>query len=274
MPEIPGVTWHRVDLLGDDRLEELVAELAPEQLVHLAWHTEHARVLRAPENVIWVERSLRLMRAFVGGGGRRVVMLGTCAEYDWSASSQPLSESRSSLAAANLYGASKDALRRVARAYAQQEGIEFAWGRPFFLYGPREGAARLVPAVTRSLLMGEPAAISSGEQVRDYMHVDDLAGAVIALLESRVLGEVNLATGIGVPVGEVVDRIAQLVGRPELVHRGALPDRPWEPPVLVADVGRLRDQVGYRPRFTLAEGLAETTRWWEGQLKAPCRPRR
>jgi nucleoside-diphosphate-sugar epimerase len=71
----------------------------------------------------------------------------------------------------------------------------------------------------------------------------------------------------------MVDVIAEEVGRPELVLRGALPDRPEEPPVLVADIVRLRDEVGYRPRWALTDGLLESIRWWEDQAGVPSRRR-
>jgi nucleoside-diphosphate-sugar epimerase len=64
-------------------------------------------------------------------------------------------------------------------------------------------------------------------------------------------------------VSKMIDEIARLIGRPQLIRRGALPERPGEPPSLVGDIARLRDEVGYRPRWTLPEGLADTVRWWE-----------
>ena len=265
--EPAGVRWHQLDLADHRAVEQAMRAVAPEQLVHLAWCTEHGRYWHAPENVEWVERSLQLTRAFVRHGGRRLVMLGTCAEYDWStpAAAEPLAESSAAIAPATLYGVAKDALRRVAGAFAAEQGVELAWGRLFFLYGPREDPRRLVPSVVRSLLGSQPVATSSGRQVRDFMHVDDAAGAIAALLDSSLIGAVNIASGAGVGVGEVIDRIVVSTGHAELVRRGALPDRPGDPPLLVADVARLRDEIGYRPRWTLADGLAATVRWWQQQ---------
>jgi nucleoside-diphosphate-sugar epimerase len=267
-PDVPGVRWHRADLGDDSVHDSLIGEIAPDRLLHLAWYVEHGRFWNAPENVLWVERSLRLLRAFARAGGSRAVMLGTCAEYDWSAADVPLSESGSPLAPATLYGIAKDALRRVASAYADEEGFELAWGRPFFFYGPREDPRRLVSHVVSSLLAGQAVDTSSGEQRRDFLHVDDVAGAVVALLRNQVVGPVNIASGEGIRVAEVVDQIAQTIGRPELIRRGGLPDRP-EPSLLVADIARLRDEVGFRPRWALAAGLTDTVRWWEKH-----RPRR
>jgi nucleoside-diphosphate-sugar epimerase len=260
LPPLPGVRWHGVDLADGARTEELLRELAPERLVHLAWCMEHGHLWRAPENVAWVQWSLNLVRAFVRHGGRRLLLLGTCAEYDWSDAGAPLRESSSRIAPATLYGAAKDALHRVVDAYTEQEGLELAWARPFFLYGQRERPERLVASTVRSLLAGQPVSIGAGTRVRDFLYIKDAAGALAALLDSPVTGAVNIASGVGVRVDEVVERLARLLGRPELVRREELPDRPGEPPLLVADVARLREEVGYRPRWELADGLAATAR--------------
>ncbi|HEX3691784.1 MAG TPA: NAD(P)-dependent oxidoreductase [Solirubrobacteraceae bacterium] len=266
--EPDGVHWHRADLAGEGAADALIDELAPERLIHLAWFVEHGRFWSAPENVLWVERSLRLLRAFARAGGKRAVMLGTSAEYDWSAASEPLRELDSPLVPVTMYGVAKDALRRVCDAYAELERLELAWGRLFFLYGPREQPGRLVAAVIRSLLAGERVDVSSGEQLRDFLHVEDVARALVALLASSVCGPVNIASGCATPVAEMLDQIGALIGRPELIVRGGLADRREEPPLLVADVTRLREEVGFHPRWELAYGLADTVRWWEQQEKA------
>ncbi len=261
--ETLGAHWHQADLADDAAVDELMNELAPEQLVHLAWYTNHGRFWQAPENLDWIGHSLRLLRAFVHHGGRRLVMLGSCAEYDWLTADRPLSEARTRLAPSTLYGVAKDALRRVAAAYAEQEQVELAWARPFFLYGPGESSARLVPSVIRSLLADEIMEVSAGGQVRDFTYVEDIAGAVVALLESHVVGDVNIASGTGVRVGEVIELIAQMIGSSAPLHSGRPSGRPGEPSSLVADIARLRDEVGYRQRWTLAAGLEATIRWWE-----------
>ncbi|HEY2141462.1 MAG TPA: NAD(P)-dependent oxidoreductase [Solirubrobacteraceae bacterium] len=261
--EVAGVRWHRLDLGDAEAVGALIDDVAPEQLVHLAWYVEHGMFWDAPENVLWVERSLSLLRAFARGGGRRAVMLGSCAEYDWSSAQEPLAETSSPLAPSTLYGVAKDALRRLAGAYAARAEFEFAWGRLFFPYGPREPAGRLVPSVIRALLAGELVPTTTGRQRRDFLHVDDVAGALVALLDSRVVGPVNIASGEAVAVAETVERLARLVGRPELVRLGAVPDRPGDPPLLVADVARLNDEVGFRPRWTMSDGLADAVRWWQ-----------
>ena len=139
--------------------------------------------------------------------------------------------------------------------------MELAWGRIFFVYGPGEPEGRLVPSVGRTLLAGEPVPTTSGDQVRDFMHVEDVAAAFAALADADTTGAVNIASGDPVRVRDVVETLAEQVGRPDLLRPGALPDREGDPPRLVADVTRLRQEVGIAPQIALREGLAQTLEW-------------
>lgn len=268
-PALDGVAWVACDLSEPRAVAAAVAAVAPESLLHLAWYVEHGRFWSAPENADWVERSLALLRAFAAYGGRRVVMLGSCAEYDWSSGAERFDEQTTPLRPATLYGAAKDGLRRIGDAYAQQLGLEFAWGRLFFLYGPREPPGRLVPAVIRALLAGEPAEVSSGRQIRDLLYVDDVAGALAALLASDVCGAVNIASGEPIALREVVAEIGRLVGHEDQIRTGALADRPEEPERIVASVSRLADEVGFERAFTLRAGLERAVSWWREAQPAP-----
>jgi nucleoside-diphosphate-sugar epimerase len=153
----------------------------------------------------------------------------------------------------------------VAQALANEVGFELAWGRIFFLYGPGEAATRLVPSVVRALLEGTPAAVSEGSQIRDFLHVDDVAEAFVALLDGDVQGPVNIGSGNGVAIREVVELAGAAAGRPDLIRFGAVETRPGEPVSLVADVRRLRDEVGFRPRIALEDGLADAVGWWQNR---------
>ena len=266
-PEQAGVQWHEVDLLDHGSAARVVELVGPQSLVHLAWYVAHGRLWSALENVQWVEASLRLLRAFGDAGGRRAVIVGSCAEYAWGGA-EDLDELDSPLRPEGLYGVCKDALHRVASAYAAEAGVALAWGRLFFLYGPHEQTQRLVPAVIRPLLAGERVATTRGTQVRDFMHVDDAAAALSALLDSDATGPVNIASGRAVSIAEVLDLIGELTGGAELIDRGARPLPPEEPPRIVARVQRLSREVGFEGRISLADGLASTVEWWRERARA------
>lgn len=254
------VTWHGADLLSGDGAAAVIAEVRPTHLLHLAWIATPGVFWTSLENVRWVRASLTLLEQFAAAGGRRAVVAGTCAEYDWS--DGHCVEGVTRLAPATLYGASKHGLRIIAEAFARQAELSAAWGRIFFLYGPHEHPARLVSSVARSLLGGEPALCSAGTQVRDFMHVADVASAFAALLDSDVQGPVNIASGEARPVRDVILEIARQAGREDLVQLGARPSN--EVAVLTADVRRLRDEVGWRPAVPLPSGIEQTLAFWRG----------
>jgi nucleoside-diphosphate-sugar epimerase len=259
-----GVTAHAVDLLDPAGIEALLAAIRPNQLLHLAWDVTPGHYARAPENLDWVAASLRLYRAFVASGGQRLVVAGTCMEYDWS--SDLLDEAATPIRPVTLYGTAKDALHRILAAASVQDGVSLAWGRLFFMYGPREAPNRLVRDAAQALLRGEPALCGAGSAERDFMHVADVGGALAATLDSAHVGPVNIAIGSCVPVRVVVQTLARLIGRPELVRLGARLAPENEPPRLAASVKVLRDSVGFTPRFALADGLANTLAWWREHM--------
>ncbi|HEX8843688.1 MAG TPA: NAD(P)-dependent oxidoreductase [Pyrinomonadaceae bacterium] len=261
------VRWHRADLLNRHEVFELVEQVRPTHLLHLAWYAEPGKYWTSTENFRWVQASLDLFQAFAEAGGRRVVCAGTCAEYEWGGR-EAYVEGETPLKPATVYGACKHALRVMLEAYAAQSGLSAGWGRIFFLYGPHEHPDRLVAYVIRSLLGGEPARCSHGRQVRDFLHVEDVAEAFVALLESDAAGAVNIASGSPVALKEIILELGRLTGRSELIRLDAVPAPASEPPAIVADVERLSDEVGWRPRFDLSEGLARTVRWWQQRLKA------
>lgn len=259
-----GVEWLQRDLLAPGAAAALVAEVAPEAVLHLAWETAPGAYWTSPANVAWLRASLDLAEA-AAGRGARVVTAGTCAEYDWSAGW--LSETGTPLAPATLYGRTKHALGSTLEALGQASGASFAHGRVFFLYGPHEAPARLVPSVTAALLRGERAPTTDGVQQRDFLHVDDVAAALVALLHAdAVTGPVNIASASPVAVRDVVAAIADEVGRPDLVGWGEVERGASEPDLVAGDAGRLRDEVGFSPRYGLRDGIRATVDWWRGRM--------
>ena len=257
----PAVRWHKADLLDSGQISALLAGTRPTHLLHCAWYAVPGKYWTATENFRWVEASQHLLKAFADQGGQRVVGVGSCAEYDWS--DGHCSELTTPLKPATTYGECKHAFQILLTAFSKQQKLSAAWGRLFFLYGPHEPRERLVASVIRSLLREESARCSHGQQVRDFLYVQDAADALVALLDSDVSGPVNIASGVPVAVHEVVQEIANQLERPNLVRLGELPVPQNDPPLLLADIVRLRDEVSWSPRYDLPGGLSETINWWK-----------
>jgi len=263
-PDVAPVTWHHLDLLQPGPVSALCEAVRADHLLHLAWVTTPGLYTRDKSNLGWQGASLHLIHEFVEYGGRRIVGAGTCFEYGHQ-SGVPLSETVA-LHPDTLYGTSKVALSAVIARFALEVDVESAWGRVFFLYGPHEHPRRLVSSVITSLLEGQDAACTVGTQVRDFLHVHDVARGFVALLGSAVVGPVNIGSGEGVTVRDLVLEIGDQLGLRDRVLLGARPMSPHEPAHIVADVQRLRDDVGFAPTYDLRAGLSDTIRWWTHEL--------
>lgn len=259
-----GIIWHQANLLQAGTSEILVSLVRPSHLLHLAWYAVPGKYWTALENFHWVRVSLDLFEAFAARGGRRIVAAGTCAEYDWSVSQY--SERTTPLIPTTPYGICKHSLQLMLRAFADQCGLSAAWGRLFFLYGPYEHPRRLVASVICSLLAGERARCSHGRQMRDMLYVNDAAHAFVTLLSSEVEGAVNIGSGHEVELRDLINQIAAKLGREDLVQLGAIAAPLNDPPVLVAEVNRLHNEVKWQPRYDLTHGLEETIHWWRAHL--------
>jgi nucleoside-diphosphate-sugar epimerase len=261
---------HHADLLDPAQRTEVVRRVGPSELVHLAWFLQPGQVWNSPLNVSWVEASLGLLLDFAEAGGRRAVFAGTFSEY--GPEEGVCNEVTTPLTPSNLYGVCKNSLRAVGLSAAEQLDISLAWVRIFSAYGPFEHPRRLVASVARSLLAGEPAPVSHGTQVRDYLYTPDIGRGLAAILGSDLSGPVNLGSGEGKALREIVETIGEITERSDLLRFGEVVPPADDPQLIVADTERLRSEVPWQPSHSLKEGLELTVDWWRSQVGAEARP--
>jgi nucleoside-diphosphate-sugar epimerase len=257
------LTWHTVDLFDSYALEKLLADLCVTHLIHLAWVTEPGEYWQSPQNLLWQHASVTLLKSFEKHGGERAVLAGTCAEYDWT--NGHCVEDKTPHRAKSKYTQAKLAFRAEALALATSTDLSVAWGRVFFPFGPHERRERLVASVISTLLAGERAACSDGEQIRDFIYVRDLASAFVALLDSNFSGNVNIASGRATMLKDLVNLIADKLDARDRVDFGARPRQAGDPPKITADVTRLKNAIGWTPQYSWEAAVDETIAWWRTQ---------
>jgi nucleoside-diphosphate-sugar epimerase len=268
--QLRGATIHSADLLDGARVDQLLSEVKATHLLHFAWIATPGVYRDSPDNFRWRSASEHLLHAFRLHGGRRVMMAGSCAEYDWSRvgvcdeKDSPLANE--TLAPLSPYAECKIALQRALADFGREEHLSTAWGRIFFQFGPDEHPDRLVPSVIRHLLLNREAPCSHGNQIRSFLHAADVGEAFAAVLDGELEGPVNIGSDERITLKELLTRIGAQIGRADLLRLGARPAAPREPPLLVPEIRRLRDEAGWRPRFTLDQGLTDTIAWWRGRL--------
>lgn len=257
-----GVIWHQADLLDVAAVKRLLEHVRTSHLLHLAWIAKPGAFWTSRENFAWLECGNILFRTFFEHGGQRAVGVGTCAEY--APTEQDCKEDGTPLRPDTVYGRCKLEMSRALGDAAAASGRSAAWARLFFPYGPGEPSERFIPTVIRGLLKHGPVDCTHGNQVRDFIFVDDVAAALVKMLTSTARGAFNVGTGRALSLREVVAIIGAKLGHVELVRFGARPAPPGEPSRVVADVSRLRNELRWEPVYGVEAGIDLAIAAWRG----------
>jgi nucleoside-diphosphate-sugar epimerase len=253
----------RGDLLEPDALEQQLIQARPELCFHLAWYAVPGKYLASTENLRMLSASINFASLLAKVGCKRFVSTGTCLEYDTDAGY--LSED-SPTKPRSLYAASKLSLYHILTQITANTAMSFAWARLFYQYGSYEDERRLVPSIICSLLRNREARVTSGEQIRDFLHVEDVAAALMALGKSRLSGPVNIGSSSPISVRDMAKKIGEMLGRSGMVRIGASAIGPSEPIFVCANNSLLKRNTGWNPRYDLEEGLRQTIAWWRQQI--------
>lgn len=205
---------------------------------------------------------------------RHVVMAGTALEYEgfgvlpdapWTGDlpAPRCSEDDAVGTGCDGYGTTKAAGGVLARARASSLGLPMWYLRLAPLVGERDDERKLLPALLRALRLAEPFPTTDGEQVRDWLHLDDATESLMCAMERTPAGAavLNVGTGIGVRQRDVLERLAHTAGRGLAgIRWGTLPYRKGEPHILVLDPTRAAERLGFQARIGLDLALERLVR--------------
>lgn len=262
-PEQKGLVQYEMNLMDSGAVEKFLSEHHFENLIHLAWYVGKG-CQTSDINLDWVSASLNLLKTFKFSGGKRVLFTGSVSEYDYQYGF--MTEDKTPLNNQYLYGKSKAALYSLAKSYCEMNNLDFKWARLFNVYGPNERIQRLMPSVIISCLKNEDVKVSTCTKFQDYLHVEDLARGIVTLFESDVNGAVNICSGQPVQLRTIVEKIAQYTNYSGEIRWGAVPSY-FDESVVVGNNSKLCNLVGFTPKYTLDEGLKQTIKWWEMNIK-------
>jgi nucleoside-diphosphate-sugar epimerase len=219
--------------------------------IHAAWITTPGIYLESPENFRFLDSSLQFLKLVRACGIKHIIGLGTCVEYQIG--HEKLSETQTPLAQTTPYARCKNDLRLALEAEAAAENFLFSWARVFYPYGPGEHPSRLCSSIIQKLSRNEKIILKTPGSTKDYIYIDDLATALLAVAEKKFRGPINLGTGIGTTVRQIAQTLATLMGKPDLIEEVSPPEN--DPlGYVVADATRLRS-LGWQPGHTMEQGL-------------------
>ncbi|MDD1653097.1 MAG: GDP-mannose 4,6-dehydratase [Methanomicrobiales archaeon] len=207
--------------------------------------------------------TLHVLTAAREAGVKKVIFASSAAVYG-NAAVPPVDESRCP-APLTPYAASKVAGEHLCAVFSASYGLETAVLRYFNVYGPRqdpcaEYAAVIPRFLIRALSGGSPVIFGEGHQTRDFVHVGDAVRATILALQRDAVGIFNVGSGIPTTVNDLARMSVEAAGSGgDPVFEAA---RPGDILHSSASIARAERLLGYRPRWTLAEGLAETAAWF------------
>lgn len=250
-----------VDLDDFAGIEALVLKAKPDVVLHLAAALTPADTPQNRErlfrvNVAGTANLVHVVsrRRWLGQAPAHVVFLSTGLVYgDVPA---PYRETMPA-APRDVYGMSKFLGEQTLQAHAQAGTLDGCVLRAPILYGPGQSGAMFVPSLIAALARKERFPMTGGEQTRDFVFVDDMVEALHLAIEARLSGIYNVGTGKGVPIREVGELIARLMGAPELLGIGDIRYRAQEAWTYALDASRLRDK-GWKPSISLEEGIRRT----------------
>lgn len=273
-PDAEGVRWLCADLLDPTGRAHALAGSRAKALIHAAWYVEHGAFWHAPENADWRDASVALAEAFLTAGGRRIVGIGTCAEYATEPDGQtPWPETRR-LAPQTPYGIAKVELHARLHELCQAAGASLIWARLFHLYGPGEHPDRFVPSLLSALSERRRPEVRAAGLVRDFASTTHVARCLLALLDSGAEGAFNIGSGHPLTLGALANKIALASGTgiaPDLHH---VP-RDGDPATMVPDLTRLFDIPGMATE-TVDDGLSalvrDAVKATDNPAQGRCRP--
>ncbi len=256
------VTAH-VGSLGDAAwLDGLLKEARPQWVFHLAAYGGYASQTDLPEmlrtNVLGMATFLS---ACLKAGFEAFVNAGSSSEYGYV--DHPPAESER-LEPNSDYAVTKAFATQHGRSLARRLLAPITTLRLYSVYGPWEEKARLLPTLIREGLNGRLPPLVSPETARDFVHVDDVCEAFV-LAASRPSGEAgaiyNVGTGVQTRIREVVEvarRVLRITAEPRW---GTMEPRPWDTTTWVADSRKIREELGFSPRFPFEEGFRQMVAW-------------
>jgi len=271
----PRTAFVEGDLRDPATILNAMREFRPDAVIHFAAYALVGESMEQPERYFInnVTGGLNLIEAMRDCGTRRIVFSSTCATYG-QPESVPITEDTPQRPT-NPYGQSKLIFEQMLDWYRQIHRFEPIFLRYFNACGAsatrgedHKPESHLIPIVLQAalgqrekvMIFGDDYATPDGTCIRDYIHVEDLAGAHLLALETGSLGAFNLGTGHGYSVREVVEKAREVTGID--IPAEIAPRRPGDPDELVAAPGRANSELGWTPERSDLGTIIETAWKW------------
>ena len=264
-----GVHTVKVDLLNRDQSSDIINEISPDMMVHLAWELSESDYMNSADNIIWLEESLQMLRTFISSGGKYFAFAGSSAEYErfkgfsedrnmvlhFSTGKRALPVENNKNDSISMYGRCKSTFNGLASGLCAANKVDYVNLRFFPTLGKGMRSNLSAPAkAVSAFLAGERFECRSPYNIWDFIHVDDASGVACAILQQQHTGIVNIGSGIPRIMKDVFTAISRKMDCEHLLHFN-LDNNDKE--ILVANTEVLDNIIGYKCTVGFDEMLSD-----------------
>lgn len=257
------VCLHEVDFSDEQILSEVVKQIRPDWIFHLAaygaysWQTDLQEMVKT--NIVG---TINLMGACLKTGFETFINAGTSSEYGFKNHSPSENDY---LEPNSHYAVTKASATLFCGYTGKTRGARIHTLRLYSVYGPYEEPKRFIPTLIILGLKGMFPALVSPDNAHDFVYIDDVIEAYL-LLANRTDQEAgavyNVGSGIQTSIHEVVEVVRGVLGITAEPKWNSLSNRPWDSNIWVADNRKIKNELGWQPKYTFEQGFRKTVNWF------------
>ena len=251
LSRVKSAGMHPVDLFDEDSISEFLKLVRPNVVISTAWETENGKFWNKPTNDLYSLATIRFAEICFNEGVNSFIGLGTMTEYGYSPGK--CNSEITPLEPLELYSQKKVeasfAIEKIARAYDS----EFKWLRIFQAFGANEKKERFIPSLINTLGAEQFFSIQTPNNVLDWIHVEDIASALVFSISNGIEEYIDIGSGIGTSVRELSNMLCRALSLDSSLLKFS--DQPGSPKSIYVDAESKLFQAGWRPEKSLSERL-------------------
>lgn len=250
------------DLLDKENLTKIVKRINPSVIIHFATYSNY-RNQNDFENMVNANiiGTVNLLSVTKNINYDLFINTGSSSEYGFK--DIPMKED-TVLSPVSFYAATKASTTLLCKVFSKEFDKKIITLRPFSVYGPYEDESRFIPTIMRSIIKKTPIKITTGDQRRDFIYIDDITNIYARVIEqkNKLTNEaINMGTGKEYTNDEVVRTLFKVANQRVKINKGAFPVRIWDNKHWVADTSLIKNLLNWEPKYSLEEGLKYSYIW-------------
>ena len=273
---LEAITFHQCDLLDSKKIHEIIEEIQPDYILHLAsfssvsqsWREPLVSFLNNTNAFLNIVESVRLLDF-----NSKILSIGSSEEYGIVKEGDlPLTEKKQ-VAPANPYAVARVSEEHLAQIYAKGYNLNICCTRSFNHIGPGQSDQFVVSSIAKqfaeiAIHHKKPIIkIGAGSIIRDFIDIEDVVKAYDAILEKGETGEVyNVCGGRGYSIQEIVKALSDLTRIPVTVEQNQMLLRPIDNPVLIGSYDKLQHETGWKPYWSIEKSVQKIYNYWYNKL--------